>query len=81
MVTQWRCRNQKMMLHYNGTHAVVNFYLDYNEQVAQTYDYQRQEESDEEGEEYESCVIEVLGLWPHNTTNWHFVQATEDHSW
>lgn len=70
-----------MMPHYNGAHAVVNIHLDYNEQVAQTYDCQWQEESDEKGVEYEGCVIDVLGLRPHNTTNWHFVQAAEDHSW
>lgn len=62
-------QKQKMMLHYN----LYNFYLDYNEQVAKTYDCQRQEESDEKGVEYEACVIDVLGLRPYDTTNWHFV--------
>ena len=56
-------------------------HLDYNKQVAHTYDCEGQEETNEKGVEYEGCVIDVLGLRPHDATYRHLVQATEDHSW
>lgn len=55
-------------------------HLDYDEQVAQAYDCQRHEESNEEGVDYEGCVIDILWLRPHDPTHRHLVQATEDHS-
>ncbi len=71
---------QKIMLNYNVTHVEAGPHLDYNEQVAQAYDRQRQEESNEKSVEYEGCVIDILWLRPHDPTYWHLVQATEDHS-
>lgn len=55
-------------------------HLDYDEQVAQAYDCQREEESNEEGVDYEGRVIDILGLRPNNPTHGHLVQAAEDHS-
>lgn len=57
----------------------VGSHLDYNQQVAQTYDCQRQAESNEKGVEYEGCVIDVLRLGPHDSAHRHLVKAAEDH--
>lgn len=65
----------------NLERAVMDSYLDYNEQVAHTYNCQRQEEPNEEGVEYEGRVVDILRLRPHNATHWNLVQSTEDQSW
>lgn len=63
----------------NKYFSTIWSHLDYNEQVTQAYDCQWQEESDQEGIEYEGLVIDVLWLRPHNPAYRHLVQAAEDH--
>lgn len=61
-------------------HVEAGSYLDYNEQVAQTYDCQRKAEPNEEGIDYEGCVIDILGLRPLDPTRLLLVKATKDQS-